>query len=93
MAMKDETDETLLPCPFCGLTNTQLIYNPMFTARDTVRCFRCRIDVHQDVWKNRTVTEAMVNAGAALSTTGRENNRNYRKRIYRIIEAALNAKE
>jgi len=34
------------------------------------------------------VTDAMVSAGAALSTTGRENDPSYREKVRRIIEVA-----
>lgn len=45
------------------------------------------------VWNTRAVTESMVTAGAALSTTGRADRPSYRERIRKILTVALQAKE
>jgi len=97
-------DETILPCPFCGETpvldqkvNLVIMLCPTNSPcrGSGLLCGFLNDNSKTAIaaWNSRAVTESMVTAGAALSTTGRENKPSYRDRIFRILYAALNAKE
>lgn len=95
-------DETILPCPFCGNTpvldqkdNLVMLVCPTnsLCSGSGLLCGFLNENRTRAIsaWNFRAVTESMVAAGAVLSTSGRENDRNYRKRVYQIIDAALHA--